>query len=333
MGRLNEYSQSRRARQLLIDNSGKNASAKIDEHIKLLSRAAWFGAVCWRLDTTTTASIPILLESTCSTAEDEGLRAQPSALLSTESKLWDKYARAEGSPSASSLQFVEAAVPGTIDAFITQAWRCLDVSAPLRGEASRLLASLSGPVQSCVFDPERLRLGIHERCSAPAHEVARSLSQLATADSLAALVVLLREELEQADHGSLELGRELYTCLLLLSQSSAIRSWLPELTWYLGRYVFPLTENQGVSIEISMDRVARQSRLLREASVFHEDNATAEIPSYMAHQLRDLFDLPELEDVLGPTFKFHQDGSAKSRFLLMRNLSAERGLLRTAEAL
>lgn len=107
--------------------------------------------------------------------------------------------------------------------------------------------------------------------------------------------------------------------------------WISELTWYLDRHVFPIARNEGVSIRAGVERVTCQRMLLMATLSLDDDSVTMEMPGYVVHQLRDRFDDPDLEDALGPTFRFDENGSAKSRFLLLQNLSAEYALARICD--
>ncbi|WP_313206942.1 hypothetical protein [Stenotrophomonas sp.] len=88
-----------------------------------------------------------------------------------------------------------------------------------------------------------------------------------------------------------------------------------------------------MSIRAGVERVTCQRLLLMATLSLDDDFVTMEMLGYVVHQLRDRFDDPDLADALGPTFRFDENGSAKSRFMLLQNLSAEHALARICDRL
>ncbi|MFC7521391.1 hypothetical protein ACFQS6_17545 [Xanthomonas populi] len=139
---------------------------------------------------------------------------------------------------------------GSSEILMAAAWDALDISRPVGANADILLKRLGPGIQMAIFDQQALERGRYVRRKAT-RQVTRRLEGQAGLDSLAALVVLLREAHEAGNQGlAFELGRSLHASLFLATIEGPLWEIAEELFAYFICFIFPLAEDKELAFDL-----------------------------------------------------------------------------------
>lgn len=199
--------------------------------------------------------------------------------------LWAKYARGLHLPGPETMAAAERVASGSSGTLHAAAWEAFDVSAPIGGGGDTLLRKLRFGVQRAVYMARPLALGKVVRRSGSQLSL-RMLEDQADLDSLAALVVLLREAHEAGDGDrALEIGKSLHKSLLIVTITSHFSALWAEFFEFLKRLIFPMASDGNVAFDLDIDEFGAQRKYLNRVFLQMEDAGRLQ---YVSHSTRDL---------------------------------------------
>lgn len=168
---------------------------------------------------------------------------------------WAKYAQGVHVPSRSTLEEVEAKVPGATEIIDARRWSLLNTSRPAKADESAL-AALAPHVFDCLFVPGSGRQGGFG-CRRSLKPALRLLTgRVSTVDALMASVWLLREAAEQGpSEQCLKIGAAVHRILLMSLCFTPLHSIRYSLLTYFHRYVFPLAASTDVVIHTPVEEL------------------------------------------------------------------------------
>ncbi|RDS83603.1 hypothetical protein DWU98_04520 [Dyella monticola] len=232
--------------------------------IDVLACGAWFEEV--------------RLETRERTAYAVGKKIQPHTYKSARGdqaphhhNLWSKYARGLIRPGDETVKAASRVAPQTEDILTTHAWLALDVSHPLQDKGNELLRALRLGVQQAVFNPNYIEFRRYVRRPT----LGRTLKMLevrADLDSVAAIVILLRESHEAGDRAkALTLGESLHNVLLMAAISTPLLCIRFELMLFFKYRIFPMASSEEIAFDLDPSVMCEQSRILSSIMLILED--------------------------------------------------------------
>jgi len=270
------------------------------------------------------------------TAYRMGQILQPDTYLKGEHhhNLWAKYALGKHVPSAETLRITETVIAGSSEILTAATWDALDISRPLGASADTLLKRLRPGIQMAIFDQKGLERGRYVRRKAP-RLVTQRLEGQAGLDSLAALVVLLREAYEAGNKGrAFELGRSLHASLFLATVEGPLWLIAEELFAYFICFIFPLAEDKEIAFNLHPRIMEIQAFCFGRVVLQMEDVGwDGYLPGGHTRQLRRLLTIDYGFDLffgLGPRFRLtrsvEQSSEKAKRWIAEQDIAWEWGL-------
>ncbi|MDZ4812769.1 MAG: hypothetical protein SGI99_09185 [Pseudomonadota bacterium] len=188
--------------------------------------------------------------------------------------LWAKYATGAVCPGPYTVQAADKVVPGSAVDLALAAWTALNVRAPIIDGYDSLLRRTLPKVQHALLEPTKLVIGRYVR-RASLRKTLTLLECHSDINSIAALVILLREAHEAGDHDRcFEIGQSLYATVLMASYVIYVGNILPELIEFLIRRVFPLASSRDRAFDIDRDKFCSVARRLESTLLMLEDIGT-----------------------------------------------------------
>ncbi|CAD0298702.1 hypothetical protein [Xanthomonas hortorum] len=299
-----------------------NANRSAEKALNVLKVGLWFEGLRARMGRPTAYRLGQVL--------------QPGTYLKGEHhhNLWAKYALGKHVPGAETLRTTEAAMAGSSEILMAAAWDALDISRPVGVSADTLLKRLGPGIQMAIFDQQALERGRYVRRKAT-RQVTRRLEGQAGLDSLAALVVLLREAHEAGNQGrAFELGRSLHASLFLATIEGPLWEIAEELFAYFICFIFPLAEDKELAFDLHPRIMQRQAFCFSRVVLQLEDAGwDGYLPGGHTRQLRRLLTIDFGFDLffgLGPRFRLTQPVEQSSenarRWVAEQDIAWEWGL-------
>jgi hypothetical protein len=271
-----DYSAARL--QTLLPQLVRETPTGIRAAVNVLRVGTWFEALRWQAGEPSAYGVGKRVQPHTYRPRDGGKWPQ-------HNNLWAKYARGLHLPGPDTVAAAERVAPGSSGILHTAAWEAFDVSAPIRGGGDALLRKLRFGVQRAVYIPRPLALGKVVRRSGSQLSL-RMLEDQADLDSLAALVVLLREAHEAGDGDrALEIGKSLHKSLLIVTITSHFAALWAELFEFLKRLIFPMASDGNVAFDLDRDEFGAQRKYLNRVFLQMEDAGRFQ---YVSHSTRDL---------------------------------------------
>ncbi|MCD9006306.1 hypothetical protein LDO31_08670 [Luteimonas sp. XNQY3] len=205
----------------------------------------------------------------CATAYGLGQVVQPHTYKKGfhHNNLWAKYAAGRHLPGSETVRACAKKLPGSEELLASPAWRALDVTRPLEGCGDALLRSLRPSIQSAVFDEQELAKGRYIRRGALGTSL-RSLEGQADLQSLAAIVVLLRDAHANGDRSkAFTTGRSLHRTLLMATVGSPLKFISLELFEFFIRDIFPMTAGKEFAMDLDRNMLNAQAGWLRRTAM------------------------------------------------------------------
>lgn len=214
--------------------------------LNILRVGYWFERLRWRLEAATAYALGKLIQPKTyqkSTRDHDAYHHN----------LWIRYAKGLVVPGSETIQAADALVPDSSKDLASAVWEILDLDRPLAGESDQWMRRLPPAVQIAVYDRRGLEAGRYRRRKSLPKTLEMLECQAANLDGIAALVILLREA--HADHElerCFQIGLSLHATLLMACSGHPVGCIQLALIEYFVRFVFPLTSNGNIALEIDL---------------------------------------------------------------------------------
>lgn len=186
--------------------------------------------------------------------------------------LWAKYATGVHCPGTATLAAVEEKVPGATAVYDSPLWAMLNIANPVGNQVGDGLNRLRVGVQESLYNSKLLRFGMYQRRNVSQAMLCSLERQAVGLDSLAAVVLLLKEAHEASNHEQVfRIALSLHRILLMTCMSWPAVCYRAPLIAYFSLFVFPLAASDSLVIDVPIGEFYEMSFLLNTYMLILED--------------------------------------------------------------